>query len=427
MVLKDRYFDLLRCTRCSYCKFIPLGLIWGKKYSYGCPSISYKNFHTYSASGRVITSLALLENKISLSDTLIDVAFKCLTCGSCHTTCQINKIHVEPREVIIDLREHLVENGLVSEEHKMIIEGLRREDNMLQRPKKDRGKWSEGLRCKDLTKESAEVLFHAGCRYCYDEELWPTVRAAVTMLVNAGIDVGILGAEEVCCGVRALELGFTGEFNKYAEHNVELWRTKNVKMIVTPCAECYHAFVYRYPEKWNRKLDVEVFHITQMLDMLIKEGRINLNPLKMKITYHDPCHLGRLGEPYEPWTGKRKKIRNQIPIWDPPKPLKMGIHGVYEAPRNIFRSIPDLELVEMPRRMEYAWCCGGGGGAKEYDFSFALWTASKRLEEAESTGADAIVTACPWCKRNFLDAIQEYGLSIEIYDVVDVVKKALRG
>lgn len=425
-MLKERYPDLIRCSRCSYCKFIPLALIWEKVYSYGCPSISYKNFHAYSASGRVITSLALLENRIDLSDTLIDVAFECLTCGSCHTTCQINKIHVEPREVIIDLREHLVEKGLVSDEHRVIINWLRREDNMLQKPKKDRGNWAKGLDVKDLTKESAEVLFHAGCRYSYDEELWPTVRDAVELLKNAGVDIGILGMEETCCGVRALELGFRGEFSKYAENNVELWRAKNVKTVVTPCAECYHAFVYRYPEKWNKKLDIEVLHITQFLDRLIRKGKLTLkNSVPMKVTYHDPCHLGRLGEPYEPWTGRRKKIRNQIPIWDPPKPLRVGVHGVYEEPRNILKSIPGLELVEMTRRMEYAWCCGGGGGAKEYDPAFAVWTANKRIEEAKSTGAEVIVTACPWCKRNFMDSVRENGEKIEIYDVIDLVKKAL--
>lgn len=426
MVLKERYQDLIRCSRCSYCKFIPLGLIWEKDYSYGCPSISYKNFHAYSASGRVITALALLENRLKLSDMLIDVAFECLTCGSCHTACQINKIHVEPREAIIDLREYLVEKGLVSDEHSVIIDGLRKEDNMMQKPKKDRGKWADGLDVKDLTKEHAEVLFHAGCRYSYDEELWPTVRNAVKLLQKAGVDLGIMGMEETCCGVRALELGFRGEFSKYAENNVELWKAKGVKTVVTPCAECYHGFVYRYPEKWNKKLDVEILHITQFLDRLTGEGKLKLkHAVPLKVAYHDPCHLGRLGEPYEPWTGKRKKIRNQIPIWDPPKPRRMGMYGVYDEPRRVLKRIPGLELVEMNRIMEYAWCCGGGGGAKEYDSEFALWTANRRVEEAKSVKAEAIVTACPWCKRNFMDAVGDTGEKMEIYDVIDLVEKAV--
>ncbi|MEM2425041.1 MAG: (Fe-S)-binding protein [Candidatus Bathyarchaeia archaeon] len=425
MVLKERYQDLLRCSRCSYCKFIPLGLIWDKDYSYGCPSISYKNFHTYSAGGRVITALALLENRLVLSDKLMDVAFECLTCGSCHTTCQINKVHLEPREAIIDLREFLVEKGLVSDEHRAIIEGLRKDDNMMQKPKKDRGRWANGLKVKNLTKENAEVLFHAGCRYSYDEELWPIVRGCVELLQKLGVDIGIMGMEETCCGVRALELGFRGEFSKYAEHNVELWRTKNIKTVVTPCAECYHAFIYRYSEKWNKKLGVEVFHATQFFNKLIKEGRLKLErSVPIKVAYHDPCHLGRLGEPYEPWTGRRKKIRNQIPIWDPPKPRRMGIYGVYEEPREILRSIPGLELVEMKRIKEYAWCCGGGGGAKEYDPKFALWTAEKRIEEALASGAEAIVTACPWCKRNFLDALQKNQQNIKVYDIIELVLKS---
>jgi Fe-S oxidoreductase len=427
MVLEDRYPDLLRCSRCSYCKFIPLGLIWEKEYSYGCPAISYRNFHTYSASGKVITAISLLQKRIDLSETLLDVAYECLTCGSCHVACQINKIHIEPRDVIIDLRTYLVERGLISDQHRVVIDGLRREGNMMQRPRGERGKWAEGLHVKDLSEEGvhADVLLHVGCRYSYDEELWPIIRGLVNLLVEAGVDLGIMGKEEDCCGGRALELGFRGEFNKFAESNMDLWRTKGVKIVVTPCAECYHTFIYRYPEKLNRELGVRVFHITQYLERLMKEDKIKLTkPVPMKITYHDPCHLGRLGEPYIPWSGKRKKILNQIPVWDPPKPLRIGREGVYDPPRNILRSVPQLKLVEMHRTREYAWCCGSGGGVKEYDPEFALWTAKERIKEAKSVGAEAIVTACPWCKRNFADAVQKYGDNLKIYDVVELVLKA---
>ncbi|MEM2424709.1 MAG: (Fe-S)-binding protein [Candidatus Bathyarchaeia archaeon] len=426
--LEDYEDDLKRCSRCSYCKFIPWVIVSDKEHSYGCPAISYRNFHSYSGGGKVATALALLRGRIPLSDALLDVAFECFTCGLCHVSCQICKVHLDLRDIIIALRERLVEKGLISEPHKLIIEGLRKEDNVMQKPKKDRGKWAEGLSVKDLTRERADILFYAGCRYSYDKELWSTVRGSVELLKNAGVDVGIMGAEETCCGVRALEIGFREEFYKCAENNMEIWRAKGVKTIVTPCAECYHAFIYRYPEKLNKKLDIEVLHITQFLDRLIRNGKIKFTkPVFMKAAYHDPCHLGRLGEPFEPWTGRRKKIRNQVPIWDPPKPRRIGIRGVYEEPRRILRAIPGLDLVEMIRTREYAWCCGGGGGAREYDLEFALWTAKVRIEEAMYVGAEAIVVADGWCKRNFLDAITKHGGGIKVYDVIDLIKQAVGG
>jgi Fe-S oxidoreductase len=149
------------------------------------------------------------------------------------------------------------------------------------------------------------------------------------------------------------------------------------------------------------------------------------NPVPMKVTYHDPCHLGRQGEDYVPWDGVEKKIFGQAVVYDPPRPRYNGAFGVYDAPRNVLKAIPGVELVEMERIKEGAWCCGAGGGAREAYPKFSEWTAGERIEEAESTGADALVTACPWCERNFIDAVRGTKGKLEVLDILQLVAMAL--
>ena len=426
MALIDYRDDMQRCSRCSSCKFIPLAQIKSNRFSSGCPSIEWGKFHAYSASGRFNVAFSLLDGLIPYSDRLLDIVYQCPVCGSCDVSCKIST-QLEPLDMALELRAKLVEDGQLLPQHMPLIDTLRKEDTLFAgKIKNNRGNWAEGLKVKDLTTEKGEVLFHAGCRYCFDEELWGVARASISLLKGAGVDVGILGKDESCCGGRAYEMGYQGEFIKFAESNIEAWKKAGVKTVVTGCSDGYYAFNYLYPAKSGKKPNVEVLHITQFMDRLIRAGRIKpVNSVPLKVTYHDPCHLGRMGEPYIPWTGKRAQIRNIINVFDPPKPKRRGTNGVYDEPRNVLKSIPDLSLVEMERIREYAWCCGSGGGVKESYPDLALWTARERIEEAKATGAEAIVTACPWCERNFRDAIAVTGDKLQVYDVVELLHKAV--
>ena len=142
------------------------------------------------------------------------------------------------------------------------------------------------------------------------------------------------------------------------------------------------------------------------------------------MTYHDPCHLGRQGEPYVPWSGKEKKIFGQAVCYEPPRPQVQRAFGVYEPPRNVLKAIPGVQLVEMERQGS-CWCCGAGGGAPKRIRNFRAATATERIEEAKSTGADAIVSACPWCERNFLDATAGDGTKMKVLDIMELVEQAI--
>ncbi len=150
----------------------------------------------------------------------------------------------------------------------------------------------------------------------------------------------------------------------------------------------------------------------------------------MTVTYHDPCNLGRQGEPYTQWEGVEKKIYGQAVVYDPPRPRHNGANGVYDAPRDVLAAIPGVELVEMERSREAAWCCGAGGACREAFPEYSAATAAERVEEAASTGAEALVTACSRCELNFSEAVAADassggpGADLQVHDVLELVARA---
>jgi len=424
--LNDYVGDMKRCARCSICKWPPLAQMKSWRFSQNCPSIARYNFHSYSGGGRMALGLALAEGILDdVTDELLNIVYRCTACGACDSSCKYNS-ELEVLWSIYSTRAHLVSMGNFLPEHLMIIESLRKEDNTMAQPKADRAKWAEGLNIRDLSQGGqAEVIYHAGCLYCYDPDLSSIARDAVTLLKQAGIDLGFMGSNETCCGSMAFQLGFQGDFIKFAESNIDDWNAAGAKRVVTSCACGFGIMKAVYP-LLGKEMKFEVLHITQILDELIREGKLQLSKsIPARVTYHDPCNLGRNSEQYVPWRGVEKKLLGQFILREPEKVVHRGWEGVYEPPRDIIRRIPGIELVEMERIREYSWCCGAGSGVKLSMDDFALWTASERIKEAESVAAEAIVTACPWCERNFKDAIAQSGNHLMVYDVVELVKQAL--
>ncbi len=402
MPLEDFAGEADRCSQCSYCKWIPFDHIKSWRFAKNCPSIAYHNFNSYSARGRYAVTRSLLRGQIGYTDTLRRIIFTCLTCGSCDVSCKICRYNLEPLEMVRELKFRAVGDGQGLEAHRVVIESLNREQNTLSQPRARRGDWANGLDVPRLPKDKAEVVFHAGCRSSYDPQLQATARAAVTLLRNAGVNVGIMGERELCCGGRVYSMGYREEFARFAQANVNAWASAGVKMVVTSCADGYHAFKRLYP---RLGLPVEVLHTVELLARLIEDGKLKFrSPVPMTVTYHDPCHLGRQGEPYVPWNGVEKKIFNQIIVYEPKRPRYNGAWGVYDPPRQVLRSIPGLELVEMERIQEYSWCCGAGGGVREAYPEFSLWTARERITEAQATGAEALGRAAPWGGGNVMAA-----------------------
>jgi Fe-S oxidoreductase len=413
-----------RCSNCLGCKWIPFDKVKSQRYGENCPSISWGNFNTYSARGRFELGLALLTKDADLSPATTDIIHTCTSCGSCDVACKVSRYNLEPLDHNIELKAYAIEQGKLLPGQAEIIDSLKKEKTMIRGKKKaTRGAWAEGLGLKDLTKEKADVLFFPGCKSSYDEKYIKNARASVRILKKAGVDLGYLGAADMCCAGRALQMGFKEAFNASATANIKAIEASGAKIIVTPCSDCYHAFKRQYPKLG---LKVEVLHVVEYLDRLIKEGTLSFTKkVPMQVTYHDPCHLGRLGEPFVAWEGKEKKIFNQIHTWEPRRPRFNGAYGIYDAPRDVIKSVPGVELVEMERIREYSWCCGAGSVCNETNPEFSSWTAAERVTEANSTGASALVTACPWCESNFRGTKDENGRTIEVLDIVELVEMAL--
>jgi len=382
---------LYGCTHCGTCKDVL------QVFTPACPAGEKYQLESYFASGKMLLARAVADGVLTLEDdNLRERIYACTGCLSCEQQCGVYH-HQHIFEVVQALRAEAVTQGYLNPAYMVMVESLKRDDNVFGKPKAERGDWAGDLGIKDAGREKVEVVYHAGCMLSFDPELWEVPRSAATLLSSGGMDVGIMGAEESCCGGRAYEIGYVGEFTKYAEHLIETFNALGVGRVVTSCSDGYSTFKKLYPTLGIEK-KFEVLHTVEALDELIKRGKFQFTTnLPMKVTYHDPCHLGR----------------------------HLGDDGVYDPPRSVLQSLPGIELVEMARNRENTWCCGAGAGVSQADVELALWTAKERLKEAVATGATALVTACPWCERNFRDAVKEYGENIEIYDIAEIVRKAL--
>jgi Fe-S oxidoreductase len=417
---KEKYLSdfrpmMERCSNCLACKWIPYDKIQSQRFGENCPESLYYKFFTYSARGKMQSAQALQDGDYGYTDGMLEAAASCLSCGACDVACKVTRYNLEPLDFNIALKNDAVSKGNVLPAQKAMIDSLKNEQTMLAGMKKaDRTAWSEGLGLVDALREPCDALFFPS----YDEKLRKSARKAVKVLQSSGIKLGYLCNADTCCAGRAYQQGFFDEFSVRAEANINAIEKTGVSLIVTPCADCYYVFKRLYAEKG---LKVQVMHVVEYLEKLINDGKLTFTKkLDLKVTYHDPCHLGRLGEPYIPWDGKENKIMNQVHIWEPSRPRYNGAYGIYDAPRNVIRAIPGVTLVEMERIREYSFCCGAGGGCSETYPEFSAWTASERVTEAASTGADTIVTACP-CETNLSGFPAEDGKKMKVLDIIDLV------
>jgi Fe-S oxidoreductase len=422
MGLEQYQGDMGMCCRCSACKFIPMQKVRGADYSYSCPSITKYNFHAYSAGGRLNIAASMLKNGFNYSDKILDVVKNCQMCGACGVSCNY-AMDMEVLEPIQEFRIKSVADGHRVPALDKTIDNLKKENTMVAGIASMRGDWAKGLNLKDIIKEKVEVIYHAGCLTCFNKDFWKLAQGTAKILQKAGVNFGTAGAAEICCGGRSYQMGYQQDFLNQARKSMELIKKSGAKTLVTGCADCYQAFKVLY-DRFGLRGDLEVLHTTEYFARLLKEGKLKPHrKVDLTVTYHDPCRLGRLGEPWIHWAGK--KVPGDRFVFDPPKTYRRGTNGVYEPPREVLKSLPGLKLAEMERIKEYAWCCGAGGGVSDSNPGFARWTAGERIDEAVSTGAEALVTACPWCEKIFNEAVRKNGGSLKVYDIVELVEKAI--
>ncbi len=324
-----------------------------------------------------------------------DEIWLCTTCGKCHQHCPRDVRQIESG---VSLRRIAAQYGVFPapvRPVRTVSASLMGKGNPLNEERKNRANWAEGLSVKTFT-EGTAILYFPGCYLSYDPRLMKVARATAGILNLAGVDFGILGPEENCCGESIRKTGDEELFKRLARENIKAFIDHGVKKILVSSPHCYHTFKNEYPEF---RVNFEVVHISQYLVELFHEGRLALkNNCLKKVTYHDPCYLGRH-------------------------------NGIYDEPREALKKIAGLELIEMPESHADSFCCGGGGGRiwmetpKEERFS------DLRLEQAIGVGADVLVTSCPYCITNFEESRSTLNAAekIEVKDITEMIQEAIQG
>jgi heterodisulfide reductase subunit D len=342
-----------------------------------CPPYEFYRFQRHTPKSRWLMSQRVFHGLDAITPELKEVVYTCTTCLMCQEICGVRDDGAGPWDITVAMREEITKKEGPLDAHRPLLEGLKQHDNPWAQPKEKRGGWANGLGLKKLGAGKAATLLFAGCSADRPEGRAGAV-ALARLMKQAGEDFVILGERESCCGLYARDLGFHDEYVRLQENNLKTIKQAGIRAIVTACGSCRRIWG-EYPKE--ELGDVTVFHAVEYLEKRVQEGRLRFTKkINKKITYHDPCHLGRGA-------------------------------AVYEAPRNILRAIPGVELVEMPRNRRWSWCCGGGGGVPDAFPDLAKWNAEDRLREAKETGAEMVVTTSAVCRRSF--ALAENPLPVQ--------------
>lgn len=390
-VLEELREDYCICTKCKICQAVMVQECEDPRFWRNCPSGTRFRYDAYYASGKMEIARCLTLFEIEPDERMKHILYTCMLCGSCQEQCfPVKELH--PLRVNELLRERAVLEGWGPlPEHQELLRNIEEHDNIYGLPRDKRADWAKGLNLKNALESQTETVLFAGCTYASDEKLHPRIRAVAEVMKAGGVDFGILGEEEICCGSPLLLLGDRDYFETLATANIEKMEKAGITSIITPCAHGYAVF----KEEYTLARELEVRHVAEVAAHLITEG--TLTPKKkvgIRAAYHDPCRLGRR-------------------------------LGVYDAPREVLEAIPGLELLEFPRTRNNALCCGGGGMVPFAFPEYSTWVASERLFEAESIGAEAIITACPFCVQTLEKAAAEKDKEIRIYDLMEVLKMSL--
>jgi len=328
-----------------------------------------------------------------LTDIESEEMWRCTTCGNCPRQCPRG---VEIIEAGVSLRRIATQYGVFPTPVSSIRgvgASLLGKGNPLGEDREKRAQWAEGLAVKTFT-EGMEILYFPGCYLCYDPRLKKVARATADILNRVGIDFGILGPKENCCGESIRKTGDEELFKRLARENIKAFIDSGVQKILVSSPHCYHTFKNEYPEFM---VNFEVVHISQYLFELINEGRLEFTgEYDKKVTYHDPCYLGRHND-------------------------------IYDEPREVLKKIPGLKFLEMADTLENSLCCGGGGGRIWMETIKGERFSDLRVDQAVRTGAEVLATSCPYCITHFEESrlTLESGVSFEIMDIAEIIKKAI--
>ncbi len=367
------------CGRCGYCRDV-------------CPAYEVGGWETFSPRGKIALVQSAAEGEPP--QKLVDRVYQCTLCGACREACHVN---IDTRQMWLDLRARLAAAGRAPEAMSLLRGAVLDKGNISGEDQANRVLWAENLDmpASDLHgREQMDVLYLLGCVSALFPAAYAIPQAFVQVLERSGVSYTTAGPEEVCCGFPLLAAGMGGDMATLAGKNLALIERLNPAAIVTTCPSCLHTFQHEYPKMLNRPLPAPIMHSSQYLLRLVREGKLKFRGSDIKVTYHDPCDLGRN-------------------------------NGIFDEPRAVLAAIPGLELVEMERNRENSLCCGGGGNLEMADKDLAGGISELKVRMIQETGAQTVVTGCQQCKRTITAAGRKAKLRVRVQDLSEIVLAAL--
>lgn len=371
----ERYkHQIYDCSRCGFCR------VWEwEGVEKVCPTYpATPGWETQYARGRVRLARATMEGDVEIGDAMLEHAFQCTLCRNCEAHCPVE---VPLADIFHAWRVDLAAAGHNLPIHRLIAENVATHHS-LYGPRGGR----KGAEAAEARKVS--VLYFPGCTTI--RKARKVVKATAELLGKLGVDFAVL-EEDACCGYPLYETGQVDAAREAADWSMERIQRYDPDIILTTCPSCYRVLRHIYPEEMGVEHGIEVLHVSQYLPPLV-EGR--LSEVAERVTWHDPCVLGR--------------------------------HlGMYEEPRDLLRLVPGLDLAEMHSNRENAACCGAGGGVLAAFDGISGEVAAHRLQQAAECGAGALTTSCPACYVNFQRMAGKAGSNIQVKDLVEIINEAI--
>ncbi len=384
---RRQLIELNACTRCGECR------VW-------CPVYAQDKREEITARGKLDSLRRFVDGLLpeAKRDDFVEALYECSACGQCHVVCPVR---IDTHELWEQARLSLVSAGIPQPEGQIKqLAAIKEFNNPFGKSQNERSLWAKAAWKAGLLKspvsvwreQPAPVVYFAGCMASYEPELQPVAVQSARLLQEAGVDFAIMGEDEPCCMSKLRRMGDSA-FPEEARKRVDQFTRMGIDMIIVSCAGCYKGLHSDYAGLWRGA--PKVVHLSQYLDQLITAGRLAFKwKTRLLTTYHDPCHLGR---------------HNQV----------------YDQPRRVLRSVPGVELVEMPRHRAFSSCCGMGGGLKTANPEIQHKMAAARVREAEATGASAIVTPCQTCYLGLLNGEKAAGSSMEIWHLNELLVRSI--
>lgn len=367
-----------RCFRCGYCKFT---------HDYGevnCPSYKKYNFESYSTGGRLWLIYGLIKGEVEWNGRASDVLYACSTCGNCMENCRFDKF----KHFLVDFielgRAEAVKHGSCPEDQQKLLERTINTD--YNNPYGEANSDNEALKTEYGLPDEAEWVYFIGCTSNYRQKVLRD--ATLRFLKKARIDFTLI--DEHCCTSPLIRTGQTEPVKDFMNYNMQKIQEAGASKVITSCAGCFRTFREDFA-KQGVPHEFEIVHTSEVIKQLLDEHKLVFNSeYEATVTYHDPCHLGR--------------------------------HcGIYEIPRDVYKQIPGINLVEMERNRENAWCCGAGGGVKIGYPDWSVEISKERLDEAKKTGATVVSSTCPFCRTNLSDANDRFKMNFKVLDLVEII------